>query len=559
MKFKFFFSLSTFFLSTFFLRAQSPGWTDQMGSHDGDKGNSIASDAFGNIYSAGIFYDTIDFDPGPGVYTVPFQYGGMYLQKLDANGNFLWVKVWQIYNVDEITLDANGNIYLTGGFQLTTDFDPGPGVYNMTCPGFINTFVMKLNPLGNFLWAKGIIGAQWNEAYSIAVDGSGNVFTTGFFNSTADFDPGSGTDNLTPAGSDIFVQKLDANGIFLWADQMGGSTGEQGQGIAVDANGYSYITGFFTSTPCDFDPGPSSTFTSSTANWTIFIEKLDPMGNFVWVRKVGNSSYNEGNSIVLDNAGHLYVTGYFYQSCDFDPNSGSYVLSSLGTSDIFILKLDTATNFIWAKREGGNLEDEGKNIITDATGNVYLTGFFKNNSDFDPGAGTFFLTSSGVEDIFVQVLDASGNLVWAKKAGGTAIDVGNSVTVDMNGVVTATGYFDSTADFDPGPGVHNLVSAGYEDIFITQMNLTTQVAPSSGENYFSVFPNPSSGEFKIETDPAFRPKEIRVTDVAGKLILEESVAGQTQFRIDKLPAGVYLLILTDEEDRTLCKKIISTD
>ena len=118
----------------------------------------------------------------------------------------------------------------------------------------------------------------------------------------------------------------------------------------------------------------------------------------------------------------------------------------------FLFSLETfSQNFAWAKQLGGVGSENSYAIAVDANGNVYTTGYFWLTTDFDPGIGTYNLTSAGLYDIFVSKLDASGNFIWAKQIGGTSNDVGFSITVDANGNIYTTGYFRDTVDFDPGP------------------------------------------------------------------------------------------------------------
>src|SRR4051812_35865774 len=133
-----------------------------------------------------------------------------------------------------ITTDASGNVYTVGNFNATTDFDPGSGTYTLITSGFDDAFVSKLDMNGNFLWAKKWGGSGLETCTSICVDPSGNVYTTGYFNGTVDFDPGAGTYTLSSAGqSDAFVLKLDVAGNFVWAKQIGGTGAENGASIGI--------------------------------------------------------------------------------------------------------------------------------------------------------------------------------------------------------------------------------------------------------------------------------------------------------------------------------------
>ena len=320
-------------------------------------------------------------------------------------------------------------------------------------------------------WAKQLGSTSNDYGNSVFVDASGNVYTSGSFQGTVDFDPGAGVSNLTSAGSDdIFVSKLDASGNFVWAKAMGGTSADASKSILIDASGNVYTTGLFRGT-CDFDPGAGVSNLTSAGTDEIFISKLDASGNFLWAKRIGGTSGDRGLSIVVDGSGNVYTTGYFQGTVDFDPGAGVSNLTSAGSYDIFISKLNSSGTFVWAKAIGSTYDEQGTSIALDASGNVYTTGFFTINTvDFDPGAGVSNLTPAGSADAFVLKLDASGNYVWAKAMGGTSFDPGYSIKLDGSGNVYTTGNFQGTADFDPGAGVSNLTSAGGDDIFISKLD-----------------------------------------------------------------------------------------
>jgi hypothetical protein len=373
------------------------------------------------------------------------------------------------------TVDANGNVYTTGSFVGTADFDPGPGVYTLTSVGSdVDVFVLKLDPNGNFVWAKQIGGGK-EYGHSIALDALGNVHITGVFGAgmPVDFDPGPSTFTLTTSTWDIFVLKLDINGNFVWAKQMGGngSNGDYGLSIATDAAGNVYTTGYFNTT-ADFDPG------SGTCNLTtvggfydsdIFVSKLDAFGNFVWAKSFGSIYADYGQSITVDPSGNVYTTGFFGGTADFDPGAGIYTLPGSPSLDVFVSKLNSSGNFVWAKQLGGNGDDIGNGIAVDASGNIYTTGSFSTTADFDPGSGISNMTSSGDKDIFVSKLDASGSFLWVRQLGSLNEDVGNSIALDLNANVYTTGHFMGTA-VDPVNNYTLSAKSNKEDIFISKLD-----------------------------------------------------------------------------------------
>jgi hypothetical protein len=215
----------------------------------------------------------------------------------------------------------------------------------------------------DFLWAKQIGGSGSDEGFGITIDSDGNVYTTGYFEGTVDFDPGVGITNLTSAGGrDIFISKLDSNGNFVWAKRIGGASDDYGNRIFLDSSGNVYTTGLFGGI-VDFDPGSGTNNLASNGSNDIFILKLDRNGNFVWAAAMGGTGDDGGFGIALDSNNNVYTTGVFYNTADFNPGPGVFNMTSAGGMDIFISKLDSDGNFIWAKRMGGPNDDKAIAIV----------------------------------------------------------------------------------------------------------------------------------------------------------------------------------------------------
>jgi len=369
-----------------------------------------------------------------------------------------------------ITTDIGGNVYTTGYFVGIVDFDPGVGTTNLISKGGNDIFIQKLNSAGNLLWVKQIGGNVDDFGYSITTDAVGNVYTTGCFEGTVDFDPGAGITNLTSNGNcDIFIQKLDSAGNLLWVVQRGGTYWDYGYSITIDTSGNVYTTGCFQGTVA-FGPGAGTIYLTSAGSRDIYIQKLNSAGNFLWVKQIGWISQDIGYSITTDVSGNVYTTGCFMGTVDFDPGIGTFYLTAVGDRDIYIQKLDASGNFLWANQMGGIRWDCGYSITLDDSCNVYTTGYFNKTVDFNPGPGTINLTSKGDRDIFIQKLDNAGNFLWVKQMGGTFKDEGYSITTDVGGNVYTIGYFNNTVDFDPGTGITNLTSAAGDDIFIQKLD-----------------------------------------------------------------------------------------
>jgi hypothetical protein len=197
--------------------------------------------------------------------------------------------------------------------------------------------------------------------------------------------------------------------------------------------------------------------------------------NVSWVKKIGGTSSDYGQVIKKDKMGNLIAAGNYSGTIDLDPGSGVFNVTSNGSQDVFIVKLDSIGNFIWGKSVGGPSIDAVSDLKVDSDGNVYICGFFRGNADFDPSTANFTLSisSSGISaDGFILKLDSNGSFVYVKQIGGTSAvdDHVFSIDLDNQGNLYATGYFNGTCDLDPGPGQFNVTSIGGSDIFIIKLS-----------------------------------------------------------------------------------------
>lgn len=432
-----------------------------------DRGHDVSVDAAGNVYLTGQFRVAGDFDPGPGTSVLTGGWFDVYVCKLDAGGTLQWARSMGGTSVDygfSVAADDSENVFCTGLFNETADFDPGPGVFNLTSAGEQDAFLCKLDSAGNFLWAFSLGGTSGDAGSHVATDGAGNVYLVGSFSGAIDFDPGPGTYTVA-ASSGPILAKYDAMGNFLWA----GPTGGFASGIEVDPDGTVYLAGSFLGTT-DFDPGPGVYNLTSTGAADIFVSKLNHSGTLQWALAIGSTNQEGCYGIATGPAGELYCTGRFQGTVDFDPGPGVFELTSNGSrDDIFVLRLDTDGAFYWGAVLGGRAEDNVAGIAADPMGGVYCAGWYLDWIDADPGPAEFRLNSVGQDDIYVCKLDSDGAFRWAKSMGGPDFDRSAAVAVDRNGFVYLTGYFETTADFDPSTGVYNLVSAGEHDAYVLKL------------------------------------------------------------------------------------------
>jgi len=514
-------------LTSCFSSAQGFEWAKSMGGTNSDIGHSIAIDSSNNIYTLGNFTGTVDFDPGPGTSNLTSNGNtNAFIQKLDPSGNFIWAKaVGTLGSVSGnfIQLDNLGNIYIGGDFSGTVDFDPGPGINNLISNGNTSAFIQKLDPSGNFIWAKAISG--FSSTSCIYIDTAGFIFTAGTFQDTAVFDSGSGADTLVSYGPqtwigqtipvpfpDVFFQKLDANGNFIWVKKYGDPYGDNISSISRDVHGDFYIGGAGYYAP--FYPNS-------------FVLKVNEDGTLIWKKAMG-SSYGSQSSSVIDANGNIYTLGTYANHAgenDFNPSIGgvfSFPESGDGVTypndDIFIQKMDSMGNFLWAKSIGASGYQTGTSIAIDPTGYIYICGNFRNSIDFDPGPAIYYLTPTGMIDIFIQKLDTNGNFVWARSLGGSFDENIKSITLDHLGYIYVTGAFQDTVDFNSGLATENLISEGSNDIFLLKLKQYTNYIQGNVYNDLNSNCSPNPGEqglFNIFVEAAGDDTSYGTTDSLG--------------------------------------------
>lgn len=453
----------------------SLNWAKRMGGGGTEFGHDVTIDVKGNVYTTGFFRLTADFDPGADTFNLTAASDDAFVSKLDASGNFVWARrmggtgpTWG----QAIEIDKLGNVYTAGLFYETGDFDPGPSIYSLNSLGITDIFISKLDSSGNFIWAKRIGGIYIEDVHSMEIDPFGNIYITGTFGSTVDFNPGPGVNNLiaTGASNNSYVLKLNTHGDFVWVKGILGMYTAEGMAITVDENENVYCTGSFEGTK-DFDPGMGIYNLTALGSFDTYVLKLNNLGDFVWAHQFGAAGNDQAYSIVTDN-GSVYSSGNFQDTADFDPGAGVYTLvAPPGFGHSYVSKLDATGNFVWAKSFGGQF-NYGKNnsLAVNTNGDVYNLGNFQGTIDVDPGAGTHNITSSGGIEIYLLKLNASGDFVWAGTMGSSTFsEAPCAITIDSIGGIYGTGMFNDISDFDPGPGTYNLASAGWPDIFVMKL------------------------------------------------------------------------------------------
>ncbi|MBI3134104.1 MAG: hypothetical protein HYZ14_05450, partial [Bacteroidetes bacterium] len=424
-------------------------------------------DAAGNLITFSCYNGTHDMDPTAGgdVITPAGSYD-FFLAKYDPDGLLLWSHGFGAPPneiVGDVTTDSDLNIYITGHIQGgPVDFNPAfPGTTVLSSSGLFDSFIAKYNPDGELIWIK-IIGnpTSNDKALFIDIDDNLNVYISGLFMGTTDFDPSLSNTSLssTPGFNDVFVAKYDTSGNFVWVKQITGSEYYELNAMTIDNNNDLIVSTIYT-TSSDFNPsGGGDVHTVPTDYAPTSLTKFGSDGTYLWTKDLsGNAltAWLDINDMKTDAANNIIIGAYYENNPDFDPSAGVAIFPSIPASGCFCFaKYDANGNYTYAKTFGyGSVTS----LDLDAAGNIYLAGVYSLTVDFDPSTGTQSKTSNGLADLFLAKYSSVGNYEWVYTNGGTAQDVLMDVEVSPGGSIRVVGHNENPAvDFDPSPAIQTL-------------------------------------------------------------------------------------------------------
>ncbi len=378
-----------------------------------------------------------------------------------------------------IAIDDQGYAYVTGD-TASTDFPTTDGAFDRTHGYYVDAFVLKLDPSGGSLSYATFLGGSARDYYDggsgIGVDDQGYAYVTGWTGSS-DFPTTSRAFDISFGGyEDAFIVKLNPSGSDLsYAAFVGGSSYDEGSDIAVDGEGYAYVTGWTRSS--DF-PTTRGAFDRSVGEIDAFVSKVNPSGRALsYATFLGGTSWDDrGRGIAIDGAGHAYVTG---QTCaaDFPATDGAFDTSYNGWCDVFIAKISPSGDSLsYATFVGGKAGDEGNDIAVDGAGYAYVTGVAR-SSDFPRTVDAFDITLGGDTEAFALRLDPTGSsLIYATFLGGSDGDWGQGIAADDGGSMHVVGSTRS-ADFPTTSGAFDETHDGDADAFVTKLQAGTGPAP----------------------------------------------------------------------------------
>lgn len=352
-------------------------WTKQYGTSDTfkEEGNGVATNINGDIYVVGTTSGSLDGNVNLGGTDI-------FLSKFNSSGSKQWTKQYGSTGYDygnSVAVDGSGNIFVTGS----------------SGEGGRYVFLSKFSSDGTKLWDNQY--GTGDHGYSVTTDEEGNVYITGMWSDSY-------------VAEDIFLTKFDNDGTMLWNWEYGSQlyVGEQGNSVAVDGDGYVYITG---QTRGDLDGNANS------GGRDIFLSKFSSDGSKMWTEQYGSSHDDTAKSLAIDSSNNIYITGWTWGDLDGNINMG-------GNDDIFLTKFESNGNRVWTRSYSGTgTPQRGYSVAIDSNDDIYVTGLL---------SGLFEEYNSGKSDVFLTRFSGDGTRYWTQRYGSDAIDEGRSIAIDLS-------------------------------------------------------------------------------------------------------------------------------
>jgi len=482
------------------------------------------------------------------------------------NPSWQWAKIGGSSGKDsgeDIAIDSQGYIYVLGVYR---DANFNIGTFTLVNAGDDDIFLAKYNPNGSVIWVRNISSQGSDFVAQLLIDKNNDVYVSGGFSSVT---LTIGTTTLTNSGStNFFVAKYDNNGQVIWAKNSSNSNLNRGfAAIDNDLNSYSIIR-----TPT-----------------VVTLEKRNASESLIWAKTLtttGTISSPQLRDIYVNETG-VYLTGGFFGD---SLTIGTFTLAntnSVNSNDMFVAKLDTSGNVLWAKNAIAATSDQGMAIKVDAYGNSYVLGKFAGGSSiiFD----SFSLTTNGQNDVFLVKYNPSGQVLWAKNAGGIFNDWVNDLVLDPSGgayiiggtfspsitfantTLTVVGNIGNDADVyilkystngneewmkgiqalgsDNGNGIAinnigeiyvtgaieemqgsttnigttSLTHFGLDDFFLAKLSSTVGLNETNFSILSTLFPNPTSGNFTITQLEEFAGGNLEITNLMGQVVFSQTI------------------------------------
>lgn len=397
-----------------------------------------------------------------------------FIAKYDSTGEHRWTKTLNcnFSSANRISIDKSGNLFVAGTFRGTCDFNPGDKVENRTSHRFktidaVDVFVLKLNSMGQFQWVTTFGGDDsiLKSDISMEIDDSSNVYIGGHSNGVIEFNLESDIEqNTTGKKDNIFICKINSSGNIDWAKRWG----RKCEDIAVTSDGTLYISGWAYGL-LTLNTENQSFENNGDSKYRVYLWRINPDGEFDSQWLWDSQNLTGRCRLYLDKEENLYLSGSFENEMDIDPGKSEKLISTVNENSLFLAMFDEQVNLKWVKTFGGDDKNSTMDIIVDKTGFIFLAGLFGGTGDFNPGNGTSEMTSQRRTDSFLSKFTGDGDYKWSTSWEGDGQLAVFSIAADRSGNVYLSGRYSQTVDFAPGPTNDPQTSVGISDAFLLKL------------------------------------------------------------------------------------------
>lgn len=576
------------------IQSQTVEWVRQTGGTDVDQGSSVKHDNQGNVFVAGMFRGSVSFDPNSNNYDfTATDNGDAYLQKYDSEGNFLWAKIFvspEYSEFPKMVIDNQGDIYLTAQFQGSIDLDPGTGTDIHTTPptGFSNSYIVKIDNNGNHVWGRSFEHVSSNQFIHIRTLEINNdeLFISGNFQSTIDLDFGNQQYLITGSGNDTFFLKINTDGNFIWANALGGVWKTIiPVKVVYDNDNNIIIGGHFSGIDIDFDWGPNEELhsTPNNGNPDIFILKINSEGEFLWAISTEGCDIGPNlgicsddlRSMAIDSNNDIYFTGAYEYYMNLEPETSNFILDSgvepctespcFPYKKAFIAKISAQGQMIWAKDfMGDNLtfgleaQSEIWNLVRlNNNGDLFFILSVYRTIDIDIDGN--LISHTGTDDrsfmTFLNVNSENGSVRNAFFISGSL----NVTPYDLeatNSRLYVTGRFWDETYFDPSNPLTPLGIDGFTLVIKDDLMGVQDIYATAS---IVVYPNPTEGIVTLKLRDSNIQKVI-IRDVYGRNVKQitfpDTFKNDPQIDISELATGCYIFDVFEKGNKRSSYKLI---
>lgn len=543
-------SFTLFFVVFCFMsNAQFSAFGEVIAENGTNRGYAIAYDSEGSIIISGTFSNAFDADPGPNEMILDvlesFSASGMLL-KYDSDGQFQWAipiggdgssTQW----ADDVAVDAENNIYVTGFFAGTCDFDPSENSSTLY-GGEVDGYLAKYSSDGNLLWVREVSSADADRAHGLAISSNGDVLISGFLSPNAYI--GDPSFSLSASDDGGYVCSFDADGNVNWIKVFQADATCNPLKIAVDDQNNIYGIGIF-SESVDLDPGVNEYMIQATGGDDMFFFKLDDSGEFLWGGRCGSAAEDWGYDLDVTGAGDVFLTGHYRGELLISPGNGfpEMILPLTGNSDILCLKLSTEGAIAWAHHLGYAASNaRGISVAAGADGLPFFTGWFNNGLTLDDSDTPIFVAGESSSDLFLVQFDENAQPNYSSTITGESAQEGRGIAISDEGVIYLTGLSSGAVDLDPGDGVIEDTSDGVATMYL---RLTPEAGTSVDEQYANelLFSNPLRAG-----SPVLMPMsgDFSIWNLDGKLLQSYPAMSKNQSINLNLTTGNYVFGIKSE-------------